>query len=83
MIDLLYWSFVAALLPPFVLDFCVKILLAAAGALVGRSDRPVVLNRHPHFSFRFQDSWGRSFDTELPNSEYEEASGDVYLRDHD
>ena len=37
MIDLLYWSFLAALLPPIVLDVCVKILSAAGGHASGQA----------------------------------------------
>jgi hypothetical protein len=50
MIDLVVWSFLAALLP-IVLHVSVRILSAAAGALVWRDDRPVLLNRHPHVTF--------------------------------
>jgi hypothetical protein len=50
MIDLVYWSFFAALLP-IVLHVCVRILSVAATAFVLRDDRPVLLNRHAHFTF--------------------------------
>jgi hypothetical protein len=52
MVDLVYWSFLAALLP-IVLHVCVRILSAAAGAVAWRDDRPVLSNRHPHLTFRF------------------------------
>jgi hypothetical protein len=48
MIDLVYWSFLAALLP-IVLHVCVRILSAAAGALAWREEQPLLLNRHAHF----------------------------------
>jgi hypothetical protein len=50
MIDLVYWSFFAALLP-IVLHVCVRILSAAAGALAWRDNRPILLSRQPHVTF--------------------------------
>jgi hypothetical protein len=52
MIDLVVWSFLAALLP-IVLHVCVRILSAVAGAFVWRDEQPILLNRHTHFTFRF------------------------------
>jgi hypothetical protein len=52
MVELVVWSFLAALLP-VVLHVCVRTLSAVAGALVWCSERPVLLNRHPHGTFRF------------------------------
>jgi hypothetical protein len=49
MIDLVYGSFLAALLP-IVLHVCVRILSAAAGAL-WRDDQPILSDRHAHFTF--------------------------------
>ncbi len=57
MIDLVYGSFLATLIP-IVLHVGVRIVSAVAAALTWRDDQPVVLSRHTHFTF-FSPASGR------------------------
>jgi hypothetical protein len=46
-IELVYWSFLASLLPVG-LQVCVKVLSAATEVLAWHDDPPVLLDRHAH-----------------------------------